>query len=143
MRYAFIDEHRGRRPVRLQCRVPRVSPSGFYGWRRREPSERQQRREALAGRIVAIHGESRRTYGSPRVFQQLTQEGEAVSRKTVESIMRERSLRGRCRRKRLPRTTDSNHAEPVASNVLQREFTAPAPDRKWVADITYLDTEEG
>ena len=143
MRYAFIDEHRDRWPVRWQCRVLQVSPSGFYDWRNREPGPRQQRRAALADRITAIHADSGRRYGSPRVFAQLKQEGEAVGANTVASIMRERGIRGKYGVKRKPRTTDSAHGKPTAPNVLERDFTATAPNQKWVADITYVDTDEG
>jgi len=143
MKYAFIAEHRDRWPVRLQCRVLAVSASGYYGWRTREPGPRARRRAALGERIARIHADSRGAYGSPRVFEQLKQNGETVGRKRIASIMRERGLQGKCPRKRAPRTTDSAHDKPVAANVLDRDFTATAPDQKWVADITYVDTEEG
>jgi transposase InsO family protein len=143
MRYTFIDKHCEAWPVRTQCRVLRVSVSGFYDWRRRDPSARQQRREQLAKRIGQIHADSRGCYGSPRVFKQLQQEGEKVSQKRVASIMRERDLHGKSPRKRQPRTTDSEHDRPVADNLLGRDFDATGPDQKWVADITYIDTEEG
>lgn len=143
MRYAFIEAHRACWPVRLQCRVLSVGVSGYYDWRSREPSDRTRRRMQLGERIAAVHTDSRRTYGSPRVFEQLQNEGEAISRKTVESIMRERGLQGKTRRKRVPRTTDSDHDRPVAANLLERDFDASAPNRKWVADITYIDTGEG
>ena len=143
MRYASIQEHRERWPVRLQCRALGVSPGGFYDWRGREPGERARRRERMAERIGEVHAESRGCYGSPRVFERLRFDGEKISRKTVASIMREYDLRGKSPRKRRPRTTDSDHGRPIASNVLERDFTATAPDRKWLADITYVDTEEG
>ena len=143
MRFTFIAEHRDRWPVRLQCRVLAVSVSGFYGWLCRAPSQRARRREVLGQRIAQIHAQSHRTYGSPRVFKQLKDEGEAIARKTVEVVMRDDNLRGKSPRKRHPRTTDSTHDRPVADNALQRNFTATAPNRKWVADITYIDTDEG
>ena len=143
MRYAFIAEHRDRWPVRLQCRVLQVSASGYYDWRTRKPGARARRRAELGDRIARIHADSRGTYGSPRVFRQLKQNGETVGRKRVESIMREHELQGKCPRKRVPRTTDSAHDKPVADNVIDRDFTATAPDQKWVADITYVDTDDG
>jgi len=142
-KFAFIHEHRHVWPVRLQCRVLSVSVSGFYGWRSRKPGPRAQRRAQLGDRIAEIHTASRGTYGSPRVFEQLQQTGEKVARKTVESIMRERGLQGKCPRKRQPRTTDSAHDYPIADNIIDRNFTATAADQKWVADITYIDTDEG
>lgn len=143
MRYAFISDHREHWQVRVQCAVLHVSASGFYDWLNRKPSPRQQRRAALGERIAKIHTESRCVYGSPRVHEQLRQEGEAVSRKTVGSIMRDHELQGKYRKKRTPRTTQSTHGEPIAPNVLERDFTASAPNQKWVADITYVDTDEG
>jgi len=143
MRYAFIAEHRDHWPVRRQCRVLAVSVSGYYDWLKHEPGPRARQRAELGERIAQIHADSRGAYGSPRVFKQLKNEGQAVGRKRVESIMRERELQGKCPRKRVPRTTDSAHQEPVADNVLQRDFTATAANQKWVADITYVDTDEG
>jgi putative transposase len=143
MRYAFIAEHRDHWPVRLQCRVLDVSVSGYYDWTKREPGPRARRRAALGERIAQIHAESRGSYGSPRVFKQLKHEGQAVGRKRVASIMQDRSIQGKCPRKRVPRTTDSAHGKPVADNVIERDFTATAANQKWVADITYIDTDEG
>jgi putative transposase len=143
MRYAFIEDHRDRWPVHVMCRVLLVSRSGYYQHRRRTPSRRMQRRAEIANRIAQVHAESRGCYGSPRVHRQLRQQGESVSRKRIESIMREGGLRGKSPRKRTPRTTDSKHEHPIAPNVIERDFTAEAPNRKWVADITYIDTDEG
>lgn len=143
MRYAFIEAHDDRWPVRTQCRALRVSPGGYYAWRTRTPGERERRRTQLAERIGVIHDDSRGCYGSPRVHAQLKEEGEQVAPKTVASIMREHGLRGKCPSKRKPRTTDSAHAQPIAANRIDRDFTATGPDQKWVADITYIDTDEG
>jgi transposase InsO family protein len=143
MRYAAIHRQRDHWPVRFQCRVLNVSVSGFYDWLNREPSPRQQRRAVLGERIAEIHAEHWHAYGSPRVHEQLKQEGEAVSEKTVASIMQARGIAGKYRTKRVPRTTQSEHDRPVAPNHLERDFTADAPNRKWTADITDLGTEEG
>jgi len=143
VKYGFIHEHRDQWPVRVQCRVLGVSASGFYAHFKREPGPRAQRREQLAKRVRRIHVESRRTYGSPRMFEHLQASGESVSRKTVASVMREQGLRGKSPRKRKPRTTDSQHDQPIAENVIQRDFAATAPNQKWLADITYIETDEG
>jgi len=143
MKYAFIEDHRQHWPVRTQCRVLEVSPAGYYDWRGRAPSDRQRRREQLTERVERIHADSRGSYGSPRVFEQLKAEGEKVAPKTVAAIMREAGLRGKSPCKRKPRTTDSAHDQPIAPNLLQRDFTATGPDQKWLADITYIDTDEG
>jgi len=143
MKYAFIEDHRQHWPVRTQCRVLEVSPAGYYDWRGRAPSDRQRRREQLAERVERIHADSRGNYGSPRVFEQLKAEGKKVAPKTVAAIMREAGLRGKSPCKRKPRTTDSAHDQPIAPNRLQRDFTTTGPDQKWLADITYIDTDAG
>jgi len=143
MKYNFIDRHRRRWPVRAQCRVLGVSASGFYDHMKRQPGARDQRRAELGERIERVHAASRGRYGSPRVHAQLHKDGRKVARKTVATIMHERGLRGKTKRKRTPRTTDSRHDQPIADNVIERDFTAAAPNHKWLADITYIDTDEG
>jgi transposase InsO family protein len=149
MRYAFIHEQRARNgnpwPVAALCRALRVSRNGYYDHARRlaSPGPRATRRAALAAQIQRVHAQSRATYGSPRIHRQLRQDGEAVSEKTVAKAMRSLEIQGKSPRPRKPRTTDSAHGRPVADNLLERDFTATAPNQKWVSDITYLDTEEG
>jgi len=143
VRFAFIGEHRTCWPVTLMCRVLAVSRSGFYGWLNRKPGPRQQRREQLTQKIRQVHEDSRQTYGSPRVHRALREQKEQVSPKTVAKIMKTAGIQGKTRRKYRPRTTDSDHTLPIAANLLQRDFTAAAPNRKWVADITYIATAEG
>ena len=94
-------------------------------------------------RIRAIHQENRRVYGSPRVFQVLRADGEDACENTVASVMREHAIRARTKRAFVPRTTDGGHGRPVAANVLDRQFQADLPDRKWAVDITYVPTGEG
>ena len=125
------------------CQVLGVSASGYYAWRRRRPSARQEANEALVERIKEIHVESDETYGSPRVHAELAAQGIRCNKKRVERLMREHDIQARQRKRRRPRTTDSNHRLPVAPNVLNREFTAEAPNQKWVTDITYIPTAEG
>jgi len=129
-------------PVALMCRVLEVSRSGLYAWARRGPSVRQMADAKLSEQIGAIYVSSRSTYGSPRVHRGLRREGVRVGRKRVERIMRRDGLRGRIRR-RFKRTTDSNHAFPVAPNTLDRQFDVDAPDRVWAGDITYIRTANG
>ncbi len=124
------------------CRVFEVNPSGYYRWRRRKPSARAQENERLLAKIKAVHKESRRTYGSPKVYRQLRREGEPVNHKRVERLMRENELTAK-RVKKLRRTTDSSHSLPVAENVLERNFSVARPDEVWTSDITYLWTDEG
>lgn len=143
MKFVFIREHRTVWPVGVMCRVLGVARSGFYAWLGRKPSSRQRWREDLARKIEAAHQSNRRIYGSPRIHRELLAHGEKVGRHTVARIMKQRGIRGRIRRKYLPRTTDSRHAQAVARNVLDRQFDAPAINRKWVADITYVFTRQG
>ena len=143
MKYAFVRDHRRRWPIEVMCRVLRVSRSGFYAWRKRRPSARQKRQEQLLAKIRVVHQENRELYGSPRVHRALLIEGQSVSRNTVAKLMRQAKIRAKIRRKFFPRTTDSAHQKPVADNRLDRDFTAEAPDQKWLADITYIPTDEG
>ena len=144
MKFAFIKQHLAAEfPVDVCCDVLEVSRSGYYAWSRRPPSARAERREALAAKIEAVHGQNRRVYGSPRVCRALNAQGERVCENTVADIMKERQIRARRKRTFVPRTTDSAHQQPLADNVLARQFDAPRPDRKWAVDITYIPTDEG
>jgi transposase InsO family protein len=143
VKFAFIVEHLNDQPVELSCEVLEVSRSGYYAWRERPDSLQSRRRTELAAKIQAVHVENRRVYGSPRVCKALRASGERVSENTVAKIMRRSGLRARVKRKFVPRTTDSVHDRPIASNVLDRRFEASSPDRKWAGDITYIPTDEG
>ncbi len=143
MRYAFIERHRTVWPIVIQCDVLRVSRSGFYSWRKRPPSATATRRAALTQEVREVHRISRETYGAVRVHQALGQRGTKCDRKTVAKVMREAGIRSKTSRKFRVTTTDSNHAHPVAQNVLARDFTADKANQKWVADITYIATLEG
>ena len=142
MRYRFIDEHRIQWPVRLMCQVLQVSPGGYYSWRGRPASARQQRREALAGEIQAIHREVKQRYGSPRMHAELLARGRSCCVNTVARLMHEQGIAAKTKRK-FRCTTDSNHDLPVADNILDRQFEPAAVNRAWVADITYIPTREG
>jgi len=126
----------------MMCRVLDVRRSGYYAWRTRKPSKRAREDEVLKAKIAEVHKESRGTYGSPRVHAELVEQGFEVGRNRIARIMREEGILGR-RKPRFRKTTDSNHKLPVADNVLAREFTTDAPDRAWVADITYVWTAQG
>jgi transposase InsO family protein len=143
VRFAFIRDHRRRWPVSIICHVLKVTRSGFYAWLKREPSARLLRRQRLLAMIRVAHAHSRQLYGSPRVHRALRIDGEHVSRNTVAKLMRQAKIRAKTRRRFVPRTTDSTHAKPVADNLLARDFAAQAPDRKWLADLTYVPTDEG
>ena len=143
MRFAFIKAHRGVWPVGVMCRVLRVARSGFYAALRRPPSARKLWRDGLAAKVRATHEANRRVYGSPRVHKALLAQGERICVNTVAKLMRRERIAAKNKPKFTPRTTDSVHDQPVAANVLGRDFSAAAPNQKWAADITYVDTGEG
>jgi transposase InsO family protein len=138
-RFAFIDTETAW-PVATMCRALQVSPAGFYAWRRRAPSKHDQKDERLKVLIRASFAESRKTYGSPRVLVDLA--GEHVGRNRIIRLMQAEGLEARVRR-RYRSTTMSDHDQPVAANVLNREFTADAPNQRWVGDTTELLTPSG
>ena len=142
MRYDFVESHRGRWPVRLMCRVLRVSPGGYYDWRGRPQSSRAAGHDALVVAIKAIHVETKARYGSPRVHAELVARGNRCCVNTVARLMRREGVVANTRRK-FRVTTDSKHGRPVAENVLDRQFRPEAPNQAWTADITYVATCEG
>ncbi len=142
MRFAFIDVERALYPLRLLCRVLRVSRSGYYAWRVRRPSDRALEDERLRPKVVEAFKTGRGTYGSPRVLGELIAQGFDVGRRRIARLMRELGLRGLSPRK-FRVTTDSDHEHPIAQNVLDRNFDARRPNEKWVTDITYVWTSEG
>ncbi len=133
-KYQFVQNHASQYAVTTLCRVLGVSRSGYYTWRTRPESQRSHANRALVVHIQAIHTRSRRTYGSPRIHAELREQGVQCSAKRVARLMRLAGLQVR-RPRRTHTTTDSRHALPVAENVLDRAFDAPAPNRKWAAEI--------
>jgi putative transposase len=144
--YAFIESQKAKHRASAMCRTPRVSKSGSYGWRDRAPSARARADAALAKKIARIHTDSRETYGAPRIHFELRTLGVRCARKRVARLMREAGLFG-CggRRRREARTTLRPRTErtPPAPDLVERNFTPAAPDRLWVADMTYVRTWEG
>jgi putative transposase len=142
MKFAFIHEKKVAFPVATMCRVLGVSTSGFYDWLKAPEPTRTKQDAALAARIAQTHERSRGRYGSPRVHAELRAEGVRVGRKRVARIMRSEGLAAR-RKRRYSRTTDSKHNDPIAPNLLERDFHAEAPDRVWVTDVTCIWTAQG
>ena len=142
MRFAFIDAEKANHDVSTLCRVLQVQRSGYYAWRDREESARSKDDRILAIEVAAVFAENKKRYGSPRVRRELRNRGRRVCRHRVARLMREQRLRARARR-RFVRTTHSNPGQPTPPNVLDRKFTAEAPDRVWAGDVTYLPTREG
>lgn len=142
MKYAFIQAEAEHYPIRVLCRVLAVSASGYYAWRDRQPSKRAQTNQALLMEIRTIHAESREIYGSPKIQQVLRQRGWHCGRHRIMRLMRQAGLvakRQRCFR----RTTRPDVRHAAAPNRLQQQFTAEKPNRVWLADISYIPTQEG
>ena len=142
MKFDFILAEKANYPVVALCRNLGVSRQGYYAYVKRPPSKRAQRDQELRAAIVRIFEASRRTYGSPRVFEALRTEGIRTSKRRVERLMCELGLQAR-ERKRYRVTTIADGSHPVAKNTLDRDFQADAPDQRWVTDITYIWTAEG
>lgn len=142
MRYRAIQKHDRRYPIRLMCRTLAVSPAGYYAWRNRPESCRSGDNRALLSAIRVIHREFRETYGSPSIWNVLTQQGHAVGKHRVARLMRQAGLRAKTVR-RWRATTQSNHQLPVAENTLNRQFAVAYPNQVWAGDITYVWTAEG
>jgi len=142
MKYGFIAAKKTTFQVNVMCRVFSVKESGFYAWCRRGESDRSKSDRALTETITDIFEAQRREAGAPRVHLALQQQGHRVGRKRVARLMSQHGLTPH-RRRRYVATTDSSHAARVAPNLLQRNFTASAPNQVWVSDITYIPTVSG
>ncbi len=142
MKYAMMKELQGDYPVPFMCRIYDVSSSGYYAWQGRPPSKRAQEEARLEVEIRAAHQRTRETYGPERLQEDLVENGVTS---TVHRIKRIRKKLGiRCKQKRkFKATTNSSHTLPVAPNLLEQKFTASAPNQIWLADITYISTDEG
>jgi putative transposase len=132
-------------PIRSLCEALEVSPSGYYDWssRRTEPGPRAQENARLLIRITQIHLKSRKTYGSPRIQQELSNVGLSHGRNRIARLMRQQGLCGRAKGRFRVCTTDSNHDQPIAPNRLAQLLAPSAPNQIWVGDITYIHTQEG
>src|SRR3954454_3584483 len=128
--YELVDAEKAHFPIQVLCEVFDVSRSGFYAWKTRGPSARERSDEQLAVEIAATHAKSQKRYGSPRVHRALRKKGIRVGKKRVARLMREKGIIGRQKR-RFRRTTDSNHANPIAPNVVARDFEPAAPNQVW------------
>ena len=143
MRYAFVRANSSEFPTALLCRVLRVSRSGYYDWRKRGVSAREQRRVEAAARVKKVFEASGKIYGYRKVYRELAKaDAPHPSLETIRRLMAAQGLRARAK-KSFVVTTDSAHDEPRAENLLNRDFHAPEPNRKWASDITYPRTREG
>ena len=142
MKYRFIEQYKNSYPIKRMCALLNIKRSSNYAWKKRRPSQRELINQILLNHIRRIHKLYRKVYGSPRIHAALKNEGHACNRKTVARIMRENGIKGQRKAKKVM-TTNSKHAYPVAKNLLNRDFQAEKPNQKWVADITYIPTNEG
>lgn len=144
-KFTFVSAERANHAVATLCRVIGVSVSGFYAWLRAISSV-QARAEAeneLRGQIGRVFAARHRVYGAPRVHAELRRQGHRHGRRRIARLMQQMGLAARLGRRRAPRTTDSRHDQPVAPNRLERNFQVASPDQVWLADITYVPTDEG
>jgi transposase InsO family protein len=144
MRFRFIEEHETVWKICLMCQVLQVSRSGYYRWQRRPLSCRSQNRKSLQEQIKVIHNTKHKdNYGSPRVHRELLSQGTPCSEYTVAKVMQKAGIQARIKKK-YQVTTDSNHSDPVAANVLNRQFDqSTGPNQTWVSNITYVWTNQG
>lgn len=140
-RFRFVDDHRDLYEVKRLCKLAEVSRSGYYAWRDRPASAREIADGDLMPVLVEIHERSRGTYGRPRITGQLRRRGYCVNHKRVGRLMRQADLAGLSNRKRWRRGRDKVGAP--APDLIERDFSAAAPNQRWVADITEFDTDEG
>jgi len=145
VKYAWIREHRDSFPVAVLCEMLEVSASGYYDWLDRPTSARAERHAQIQASVQQVHAESHGIYGSVKIAKQLRErpELESACRNTVAQAMRELGLKSRVSKTFTPTTTQSDPTKQPAPNELAQDFTATAPNRKWVTDITYLATAEG
>jgi len=148
MRFAFIQQQRERWPLGIMCRLLGVTRQGYTAWQKRQqqPNRRQQEDARLLLQIKVAHRCGRKKYGSPRVFRALRAQGVRVSRKRIARLMRQARLKGVCRGRRKPQTTQSNHRLPIANNLLKRRFSPQEIgdlNQMWCGDITYVPSAEG
>jgi putative transposase len=144
VKYAWIEKHRGTYWTTTMCELLSVSRSGLNAARGREPSKHSRRDKELVEQIRAAQHKHRGRYGRRRMTPEISEVGgQTVNEKRIGRLMREHGLQSHKRRRFRVVTTDSKHAHPVAPNVLQRDFQAKAPNHKWLADMTYVPTDEG
>jgi len=143
MSYEFIALHQDHYPISRLCNALDVSRQGYYAWRDRAPSARQRENAKLAIHIEQIFRQSNATYGSPRIRQELAARGFSCGYQRIRRLMKQLGLKVRHRKRKVPRTTQANPNHFKYANVLNRNFKAEAPNRKWLSDITYIATTKG
>ena len=143
MKFGFVAKHRGVWPVRLMCEALGVSRGGFYAWITRPKSQREQLDESISPHVYQSFVASDRTYGARRVFMDVLELGYRCGLHKIERLMKAQALRARPKRRAKPTDRAGRSEVTIGSNLLDRQFVADAPNKKWVADFTYIWTAEG
>lgn len=142
MKYRFMKQHESEFSIERMSHVLEVCRSGYYAYVNRKPSHRKQEAERLLVKIKQSHQASRQSYGSPRIFKDLRAQGESCSRKRVAKLMQQSGIKAKMNRP-FKVTTKANQAALPAPNLLLQDFSASRPNQRWVADVTYVNTQEG
>ena len=142
MKYWFMDQHCSTHGVQQMCRIIGASRSGYYIWKKQPQNRRQKENEKILMEIIAAHTRSRRTYGSPRITNELQSNGTKCGKNRVARLMKIHGIVGKAKKK-FKATTNSMHNLPVAENILNQNFVAEKPNTVWLSDITYIPTLEG
>lgn len=142
VKYAWVKEHQNQFSVSAMCNAMDISRSSYYEWLGKPESSKAKKDKEMTAMVIEVFVEGRATYGARRIRQKLIQKKVTISRRKVSKLMKESGLEVKTKRK-FKATTDSNHNNPIAPNLLDRKFDVPEPDRYWVGDITYVPTEEG
>jgi putative transposase len=142
MKFRFIDHAKTEFPAHRLCKVLGVSQSGYFAWKDRPASRRQREDMVMLAHVRSAYALSHETYGSPRMTRELQDSGFAIGRRRTARLMPENCLHARQKR-RLKRTTDSQHAFPVAPNIIDQDFAATGTNQKWGVDISHIWTREG
>ncbi len=142
MKFAFVDAEKVHWPIQVLCAMLDVSRSGYYAWRTRPEAPKVKDDAEVVSEIKAAYKVGRGNYGSPRVVRALRKNGRCIGENRVARLMRHEGIAAR-KKKRFRKTTDSNHTDPIAPNVLQRTFDVDLPDTAWVTDVTYIFTHQG
>jgi transposase InsO family protein len=142
MKYWFMDQHRSTHGVQKMCRIIGASRSGYYIWKKQSQNRRQKENEKILMEIREAHTRSRRTYGSPRITDELRSNGTKCGKNRVARLMKIHGIVGKAKKK-FKATTNSEHNLPVAENILNQNFVAEKPNTVWLSDITYIPTLEG
>jgi transposase InsO family protein len=142
MKYQYIEKNRLRFGIQKMCRALHVSSSGYYSWRKAGDSKRDIENKKLLWQIRLVHKKHKKRYGSPRITEELKDNGYSCSENRIARLMRKNSIAAKTKRK-FKVTTNSKHNLPIAENIVNGNFSASAPNCLWASDITYIWTSKG